>query len=147
MTAKFVVKGSNESRPRVQLGDLVRVRPAENDMLRIFQQKGIQLAMFELCGVVISYTLASEEVICEFPIPSPSIIIQMQQYNEYFSIDQMLELCSDLKYNIRYLLLLLLSDISFQFITYIYKYYCNGHIIGSHLKDVDLPSFMKQYKT
>lgn len=58
LTARIFVKGSSESRPKVQIGTRLRLR-AEH-----------RRCMFELQGVVVRFVLAQETAVCEFYAPS-----------------------------------------------------------------------------
>jgi hypothetical protein len=55
----FTVKGSNESRPAIFRGDMVRARPSSDT--------SNNRTIVEIVGVVKHYTLRTEEVECEFP--------------------------------------------------------------------------------
>lgn len=68
-TCKLVVKGSSESRPRICIGDKVRLRPTKEGLLYLNSACPRQVSMFELEGIILAYTLASETCIVEFVSP------------------------------------------------------------------------------
>lgn len=68
-TCKLTVKGSSESRPRICIGDKVRLRPSKEGILYLNSICPRQVPMFELEGVILAYTLASETCIVEFVSP------------------------------------------------------------------------------
>jgi len=65
---KFVVKGLSESRPKISIGDIVRIRPALEDLNNLSAQDGIQRFVVEFQGIIIACSLQSEEVTCQFLI-------------------------------------------------------------------------------
>ena len=71
-TCKIVVKGSNESRPRIALGDKIRVRPMRESLAYLNHICPQPIPMYEMEGIIIAYTLASETCICEFIAPPKS---------------------------------------------------------------------------
>lgn len=72
LQATVKIPGSSESRPRVLVGDMVRLRPAKEEIQRL------GLGMIEMHAVVVSYSLAAEEAVMVvslpnvFPRPSPT---------------------------------------------------------------------------
>jgi len=77
LVVTFRVKGSNESRPAIFVGDSVRIRPS----IPVSREEDI----VEIVGVIKKYTLSTEEVVCEFPLSS-------------FSAD----IDSDIRYHVRF---------------------------------------------
>ena len=67
-----MVKGSNESRPRIALGDKIRVRPMRESLAYLNHICPQPIPMYEMEGIIIAYTLASETCICEFIAPPKS---------------------------------------------------------------------------
>lgn len=68
-TCKLVVKGSSESRPRICIGDKVRLRPSKEGLMYFNSACPRQVQMFEMEGIILAYTLASETCIVEFVSP------------------------------------------------------------------------------
>lgn len=85
----ITVKGSNENRPKILVGDHIRLRPCEedcdidlSDWLSGVCQFGtdisgvrINLNMFEIYAIVCDYNLKSENVSCKFFFPRPEELI------------------------------------------------------------------------
>lgn len=65
LICRLKVNGSNENRPRISLGDAVRIRPVEEDTIIL------GIAPYELQGVVQNYNLSSETATCVFKSPNP----------------------------------------------------------------------------
>lgn len=73
----FSVLGSNESRPKVQVGDRVRIRPTMHSLAETakrWQPTNPLALQFELHAIVQSYELRTEKVTCELPMLSNSCI-------------------------------------------------------------------------
>jgi hypothetical protein len=68
-TCKIIVKGSNESRPRIAVGDKVRLRPMKDGLQYLNDICPRPIPMFELEGIILNFTLASETILCEFVAP------------------------------------------------------------------------------
>ena len=69
----FTVLGSNESRPKVQVGDRIRIRPTVHalaEQARKWQpdHPAPNFLPFELHAIVQSFELKSEKVVCELPL-------------------------------------------------------------------------------
>lgn len=68
-TCNIVVKGSNESRPKITVGDKIRFRPTKDGISFINSVCPRTIAMFEIEGVIIRYNLQSETVLFELVAP------------------------------------------------------------------------------
>jgi hypothetical protein len=68
-TCKIVVKGSSESRPRLMIGDKIRLRPMKDGLMYLNTVCPRPIAMYEMEGVILGYTLASEACLVEFVAP------------------------------------------------------------------------------
>lgn len=64
MTCSLIVKGANENRPMINIGDFIRFRPVGEDLLAHC------LPMLELEAVVTGFTLKSEKVTCVLALPN-----------------------------------------------------------------------------
>jgi hypothetical protein len=62
-TCKMKIRGSSELRPRILIGNIIKLRPSQADQLKY------GLNLFELVGTVLNYTLASEEAVVIFTLP------------------------------------------------------------------------------
>ena len=68
MIVKIKIQGSNESRPKICIGDGIRLRPVPEDIPKIPPAWRYSFGeFFELRGICMDYTLASEEAIFDFP--------------------------------------------------------------------------------
>ena len=76
------VRGSNENRPKILVGDLVRLRPLFED-LDAMNKKHCPYIMqpFEFTGSVLSFKLANETCIVDFSIPAGSSLVRQLDYS------------------------------------------------------------------
>ena len=74
------VIGSNENRPKVCMGDTVRLRPVEEDL-------NSSILPFELVGVIQSYELKTEVATCVFQIPDISFFKRFR-YHVRFTFER-----------------------------------------------------------
>lgn len=91
---KLHVRGSNESRPKISLGDTVHFRPVAEDLNTLYMQCGIQLPIFELHGIIIDFKLASEIVQIQLCISSPEFFGCTRERLNHF--------LSQLRYHVRF---------------------------------------------
>jgi hypothetical protein len=73
----FTVLGSNESRPKIQVGDRVRVRPTMHSLMeqsRKLRHESPIACPFELQAIVQSFDLRTEKVVCELPMLAKTCI-------------------------------------------------------------------------
>lgn len=73
MECTMHIKGSQENRPKILLGERVRMRSLANPILQ---------RPFEIVGVVKSFRLATEEAICEFPVPPRGPALELFKLNK-----------------------------------------------------------------
>ena len=73
----FTVVGSNESRPKVVIGDKIRLRPTMHSLYeqaKRYRPMTPQVLQFEMVAVVQSFELKSETVVCEVPMSARSCL-------------------------------------------------------------------------
>jgi hypothetical protein len=76
------VRGSNENRPKILVGDLVRLRPLFEDLdARNKKHCPYIMQPFELTGSVLSFKLANETCIVDFSIPAGSSLVRKLDYS------------------------------------------------------------------
>lgn len=86
VTCKIIVKGLNESRPKLSIGDHLLLRPSFEDM------NALNLGMFEMIGIISSTKLATEEVIMICHLPTQVVS----------TIPEILRICNSIKFHIRF---------------------------------------------
>lgn len=91
LKCKLQVQGSNESRPRILIGDKIRLRPTVEDCA------ARRMNLFELQGLVSNYHLQSEEVTCLFAVQNVFAIDGVQS-----SSSKLIELLSSMKFDVRF---------------------------------------------
>jgi helicase MOV-10 len=91
LKCKLHVQGSNESRPRILIGDKIRIRPTVEDC------SSRRMNLFELQGLVSNYQLQSEEVTCVFAVQNVFSIDGVQS-----SPAKLIDLLSSMKFDVRF---------------------------------------------
>lgn len=91
LKCKLHVQGSNESRPRILIGDKIRIRPTIDDC------HSRRMDLFELHGLVTNYQLQSEEVTCVFDVRNVFAIDGVQS-----SPLKLIELLSCMRFEVRF---------------------------------------------
>jgi DNA polymerase III delta prime subunit len=91
------IRGSSELRPKISIGNRVRIRPTQEscEMNRI--------DMIEMTGIVLNYSLATEEAIILFSAPKHIVNPFVHQNNKKPLTEQSLDLWNSLQYHIRFL--------------------------------------------
>jgi hypothetical protein len=84
----LIVKGSQENRPKILIGDTIRIRSL-GDALIVGERKNmvVPVPCIEMQGVVRSFRLATEEVICEFPVPPGSVFFRAKKFKKLCADD------------------------------------------------------------
>ena len=85
----FTVVGSNESRPKVVIGDKIRLRPTMHSLYeqaKRYRPLSPQVLPFELIAVVQSFELKSETVVCEVPLSARSCLAFLDIANQVGAI-------------------------------------------------------------
>lgn len=97
------VKGSQENRPKVLIGDTVRLRSLRQTGADISNKNS---AMFEMQGVVKSFRLGTEEAVVEFPFPDTYAFqrpyAKLPEKAIYDENRYILEKVNALKYHVRF---------------------------------------------
>ena len=76
------MRGSNENRPKILVGDLVRLRPLFEDLDAVNKKHYPYIMQpFELTGSVLSFKLANETCIVDFSIPAGLSLVRQLDYN------------------------------------------------------------------
>jgi hypothetical protein len=102
MRCSIKVRGSNESRPKILLGDTVRLRPVAED---IKPHPPFHMRLFELIGIIVSYKLINEMCIVEFAQPFLDEIIFRPDVSGRFNQGEnitILNLINELRYHVRF---------------------------------------------
>jgi hypothetical protein len=100
------IRGSSELRPKISVGNKIRIRPSQEDC------ENFNIQMTELIGIILNYSLSSEEAVVIFSAPKYVVnpIINSSNEIENSSISesspnlnqQSLQLWNSLKYHIRF---------------------------------------------
>jgi DNA polymerase III delta prime subunit len=103
--AKFTVIGMSESRPKISIGDIVRLRPAEEDVFALCNKDLISRNISELQGIVTSCSLKTEEIEAQFLITrqtlrDPSNIVSADGIKLH--MNQILAECNKVRYHVRF---------------------------------------------
>lgn len=102
--ARFLVKGMFESRPRVTIGDIIRLRPVEEDIFALCAADNLPRHMAEMQGIVTSCNARTEEVECQFLVTRHCLRdAQPATPNQYrVPIQQILFECNKIRYHMRF---------------------------------------------
>jgi hypothetical protein len=76
MKCSFVVKGSSENRPLINVGDKIRFRPAAEDLIGLNSAIG----MYELVATVTAFTLKDERVTCVLAVPNFGVGVPVMKF-------------------------------------------------------------------
>lgn len=111
LKCKIHVPGSSESRPRVLIGDHIRIRPVKEDLATL------HIPLFELIAVVTNYVLATEEATC---------LVSMQKFCP-------IEALENVRYDVRFSY----DNSSFSFTHYLLQ---RNTVLSKHFLDAIFPT-------
>lgn len=100
------VRGSNENRPKILVGDLVRLRPLFEDLDAVNKKHYPYIMQpFELTGSVLSFKLANETCIVDFSIPAGLSLVRQLDYNgdiAHSITAETVNVMNSLRYHVRF---------------------------------------------
>eukprot|EP01041_Mallomonas_annulata_P003250 gene3250-6431_t len=102
MTCSVRIRGCSENRPKISIGDVIKLRPLEESLHAVGFTYGVNkrpLPLFELEGGVFHVQLASEVVTLEIPVPI--YLMDHIDYNHRGDMQFIVKVCSSLNFQSR----------------------------------------------
>ena len=100
------MRGSNENRPKILVGDLVRLRPLFEDLDAVNKKHYPYIMQpFELTGSVLSFKLANETCIVDFSIPAGLSLVRQLDCNgdiAHSITAETVNVMNSLRYHVRF---------------------------------------------